>query len=172
MNLQNQLMNIGMQMNNNMGMQMNNMDMGVQMNNMDMGMQMNNMDMGMQMNNNMGMQMNNNMGMQMNNNMGMQMMINLMKKFNNQKEKINITFKTTQGNEKNIAVDYGTSIDDMFKKYLKEVNHPELINNKTKIVFLYNAKKLKFGDKTKIEDYFKFVDNPVIIVNDVNNYIN
>ena len=138
MNLQNQLMNIKMPMNNNMGMSMNN-------------------DMLMPMNNFMGIPINNFMGMQMNNNM--EALDNI--------KKMNITFKTTQGISKNIVVDYGTSIDNMLKKYLKEVNHPELINSKDKICFLFNARKLKFGDKTKIEDYFKNTFIPKIVVNEV-----
>ena len=157
MGLQAQLMNIGMQI-NNMGMQMGNMDMGMgmPMNNMNIAMPMNIMDMGMPMNNM-------DMGMPMNNmDMGMP---------DNQKKEMNITFNTTQGIKKNIVVDYGTSIDDMLKKYLKEVNHPELIDNNDKIIFLYIANKLKFGDKTKIEDYFKFNHHPLIIVNDISNYI-
>ena len=60
----------------------------------------------------------------------------------------------------------------MLKIYLKKVNHPELINTKDKICFLFNAKKLEFGDKTKIEDYFKYNKNPVIIVNDLENILN
>jgi len=61
-------------MNNNMGMGMNNMGMPI---NNNMGMPINN-NMGMGMNNNMGMGMNNNMGMNaMNNNMGMGMNNNI-----------------------------------------------------------------------------------------------
>ena len=96
-------------------------------------------------------------------------MNNNMKILDDKKERMNITFKTTHGNVNNIKVDYGTSIDDMLKKYLKHINHPELINNKNDIAFLYNAQILIFGDKTKIEDYFKYNNHPNIIVNDLKN---
>ena len=50
------------------------------------------------------------------------------------------------------------------------VKRPDLIGNKSnEIVFLFAACKLRFGDKTTVENYFKGVSNPIIIVNDVNN---
>ena len=84
--------------------------------------------------------------------------------------KINVLFKTTQGIYHNIVVNYGTTIDQLLTKYLKLVKRPDLIGNKSnKTVFLYNLCKLRFGDKTTVENYFKGVSNPIIIVNDVNN---
>ena len=85
---------------------------------------------------------------------------------------IKVTFKTTQEVRTNIVFKKGTTIDEMIKKYLYEVNKPELIKQKEKgVVFLYNAKKLELGNKTKIEDLFPCNSNPEIIVNDIHNLI-
>ncbi len=48
---------------------------------------------------------------------------------------------------------------------------PELINRKDKIGFLYKAIKVRFDDKTKVEDYFKCDPYPIIIVNEIDNLI-
>ena len=91
---------------------------------------------------------------------------------NSQIQKINITFKTTQGTAHLIRMDYGTTINEALKIYLKRVGRPDLIYNITnKICFLYNANRLNFGDKTPIEKYFNYKENPMVIVNDVNNVI-
>ena len=80
--------------------------------------------------------------------------------------KKNIMFKTAKGVETSLKVDFETSIGDMLKLYLKEMKHPELINTRNTIAFLFNAQKLKFDDKTKIEEFFKYDDRPTIIVVD------
>jgi len=88
--------------------------------------------------------------------------------------KINVIFKTTQGVTHTLVYNYGTTVDDVLKKYLKRVNREDLMNdeqNKGKICFLFNAAQLKFGDKTTIENFFKGISNPKVVVNDVNNLI-
>ena len=88
--------------------------------------------------------------------------------------KINVIFKTTQGVTHTLVYSFGTTIDEVLKKYLKRVNREELINDeqsKGKICFLFNAAQLKFGDNTKIENFFKGISNPKVVVNDVNNLI-
>ena len=90
------------------------------------------------------------------------------------KPKINVIFKTTQGVTHTLVYSYGTTIDAVLKKYLKRVNREDLINdekNKGKICFLFNAAQLKFGDNTPIEQFFKGISNPKVVVNDVNNLI-
>ena len=81
---------------------------------------------------------------------------------------IKITFKTTQGVITNIFAKKETTIDGILKQYLYKVNKPELIRQGDKMCFLFNADKLKLGDNRKIEDYFKDISNPKIVVNDVN----
>ena len=67
---------------------------------------------------------------------------------------------------------YGTTIEQALEKYLKKVGRPELIRDNTnKICFLFNATQLKFGNKTKVEVFFKNINNPKVVVNDVNNLI-
>ena len=85
--------------------------------------------------------------------------------------KINIIFKTTQGVSHTIPFNYGTTIDEVLKKYFYRTNKPELINQKGKFCFLFNSNQLKFGDKTKIEEFFKGIPNPKVVVNDVKNLV-
>ena len=88
------------------------------------------------------------------------------------KPKKNIIFKTTQGFSTNLGVDLDLTIDELLKKYLKHVGREELIGVDTgRICFLYNARKLKFGDKTTVKAFFKATENPKIVINDVNNLI-
>ena len=80
--------------------------------------------------------------------------------------KMNIIFRTTQGTTHNIILNYGTTIDEALKTYLERVGRPELKYNKT--IFIYNATQIKFGDKTKIEVFFKNVISPLVLVNVLN----
>ena len=74
-----------------------------------------------------------------------------------------VTFQAGNGTIKNISYNYGTTIDKMLKKYLLRIDHPELINS-NKIIFLYNAEKIKFGDQTVLEKIFKYAQNQRIVV--------
>ena len=88
--------------------------------------------------------------------------------------KINVIFKTTQGVTHTLVYNYGTTIDEVLRKYLKRVNREDLLNDEQtrgKICFLFNAAQLKFGSNTKIEEFFKGISNPKVVVNDVNNLI-
>ena len=78
--------------------------------------------------------------------------------------KINIIFQTTRGVTHNFVFDYGTTIDEILKKCFYRINKPELINQKGKFCFKFNASQLKFGDKTTIEEFFKGISNPKVIV--------
>ena len=91
-----------------------------------------------------------------------------MKGFQLEVKKVNsieTIFATTQGHKTNIKIDWGTTIDELLRIYLKNENREYLINNK-EIVYLYNAISLKFGNNTKIETFFKDI-KPKILVNDV-----
>ena len=49
--------------------------------------------------------------------------------------------------------------------HLRRLGRPELIGyNSNKIRFFSNATQLKFGDKTKVEVFFKNVNNPIVAV--------
>ena len=82
--------------------------------------------------------------------------------------KLNIHFRTTQGTCTNFVINSETTIDELLDKYLKKVNKIYL-KKTNKICFLFNASKLKYGDKTKVEKFFKGAALPKIIVIDVNN---
>ena len=86
--------------------------------------------------------------------------------------RVNVIFNTTQGTTHNIAAPYGTTVHQTLEKYLKRVGRPELIGTQdNKICFLWNATKMKFGDNTPVEQFFKNAINPKIVVNDINNLI-
>lgn len=60
---------------------------------------------------------------------------------------------------------YGTTIEKALEKYLRRLGRPELIGyNSNKIRFFSNVTQLKFGDKTKVEVFFKNVNNPIVAV--------
>ena len=68
-------------------------------------------------------------------------------------------------------MNYGETIGQALIKYLIEIKRPDLINKNDKTAFLFNACKLSFDDKTKVEDYFKDISNPKIVVNDTTGLI-
>ena len=79
-------------------------------------------------------------------------------KENDSKQKIRVIFKTTQGTTTDIEVFFGTTINQLLEKYLKHIGRPDLIRDKSnKICFLFNATKIRFGDETTVEKFFKNV---------------
>ena len=56
----------------------------------------------------------------------------------------------------NFVFNFDTTIDKMERIYLRSVFKEYIINNiENKIIFLYNGKIIKLGDKTPMEKYFK-----------------
>ena len=96
----------------------------------------------------------------MNNNMNMQQ----------SPGKMNVVFKTTNGNIKNVQIDIGKTIGELIILYLKRMDRENLIGNERDICFLYDATKLKYNYNRRVEQVFRFV-NPCIMVNDVQNLI-
>ena len=79
---------------------------------------------------------------------------------NLQFKKMNIIFKSTRGNIKNIICDDGTTVNEVLEIFLKSIGKPEFIN-KESVNYICNTgtinghpHSLKFGDEIKIEDYF------------------
>ena len=68
--------------------------------------------------------------------------------------KISIVSTHLSGMKKVLHFNYGTTINDIMERYLKEIGKSDFIN-KDNVVFLYNALSLKFGDETKIEIFFR-----------------
>ena len=86
--------------------------------------------------------------------------------------KTNVIFRTTQGTTTNMVYPHGTIMDKALEQYLSRVGRPDLYRDKSnQICFLYNGSQIKFGEKAKVEIYFKNVNMPKIIVNDVHNLI-
>ena len=70
--------------------------------------------------------------------------------------KININFIYSTGMKTNFVFNFDTTIDKMERIYLRSVFKEYIINNiENKIIFLYNGKIIKLGDKTPMEKYFK-----------------
>ena len=85
--------------------------------------------------------------------------------------KINIRFTTTIGTVRNLIFNHGTTIDQALKKYLNAVGRPDLYGKSEDIGFLFNAKKVNFGDKNPVEVFFRNVAVPKIVVNDTKGLI-
>ena len=84
------------------------------------------------------------------------------------KPKKNVVFKTTKGLATSMVYDYGTTMDEVLKKYWKHLGKPENIHS-NRFCFLFNAHIINYGIKTPVEQYFKFDDNPRVIVYEVLN---
>jgi len=77
-------------------------------------------------------------------------------------QKMGLIFKNTSGKIITLVFNYGTTVNDIMESYLKEVGKNDLIKTK-KVSFIFNASNLKFGDKTKIENYFRYyLPNPIV----------
>ena len=61
-------------------------------------------------------------------------------------------FKNTRGDCHSLVVNYGVTIDELLKEYLKRIGRPDLIGD-NRISYIWNASKLKFGDKTTVEKH-------------------
>ena len=80
--------------------------------------------------------------------------------------KMNIVFSEVFRRVKNIlTLNYGTTIDQMLIIYLRIIDKEYLYNENYRICFIFNAKKIEFGDKTPIEIFFKYCFVPKITVN-------
>ena len=78
-----------------------------------------------------------------------------------------INFKTTLGNKNTLEIDKNCTIEELLKKYLDKINKTDIINsNDESLYFTYNAEKLEFGDKRKIEDVFASNNNPTVLVSE------
>ena len=160
----------------------NMMNNGYPMGNMGMDnfFMMNNVyPMNMPMNMNMNMMNNNNpmgMGMGMPGSMMFNPMNSMMSNQMPIKErsptKKKIIFNTTQGVTTDLEVDPLITLDELLKNYLKRVGREDLIGDKKeRIFFMFNAYKVKFGDKTTVKMFFKGMQFPKITVVDTNNLI-
>ena len=78
-----------------------------------------------------------------------------------------INFKTTLGNKTTLEIDKNYTIEELLKKYLDQINKTDIINSTDEsLYFTYNAEKLEFGDKRKIEDVFASNNNPTVLVSE------
>lgn len=86
---------------------------------------------------------------------------------NNLNEVKNIIFKTTLGSKTTIIINNTNTIDELLKQYLCKINRSDLINNtEESLYFTYNAEKLEFGDKRKIDEVFATNPNATVLVSE------
>ena len=79
-------------------------------------------------------------------------------------KELNIIFKTNTGKENTFEFNYGSTVDKVLSFYITKMNKiTEALENQ--IIFLFNAKRLFFGDQTKIEVFFKITDIEQIQLN-------
>ena len=76
-------------------------------------------------------------------------------------KKYYITFKTSQGFTENLSSFLGSKMEKILGNYLNYIGHPELINDKSKITFLYKAKiideKIKHLNALKMNQILKYL---------------
>ena len=75
-------------------------------------------------------------------------------------KKLNIIFEDSTGKKNIVVVDYGTTVDNLLKKYLNILDMPQ-----NKVVCIYNMKRLNLGDETKVEDKFGTNSKIVVVIN-------
>ena len=81
--------------------------------------------------------------------------------------KINIVFKTIAKVKTNIVADYGQTMSNVLSLYLKKEGKENSFKRCRRIFFLFKAQKIDAFDETKVEDFFKNINNPLIIVNEM-----
>ena len=91
---------------------------------------------------------------------------------NNEVGKMSVVFKNAYKSV-NILVNYGTTVEQLIKMYLYKVCGKELIDDyytgKKVIKFLFNAKDIKFGEQTSVEQYFRSCYYPQVTVLEMRN---
>ena len=80
-------------------------------------------------------------------------------------QKINVIFMDQRGYKNNFSVDFGTTINELLEKYVKIISRPDLIGENNMIVFTYNAKRIGFGDQTKVVESLNLSSHIRIQVN-------
>ena len=83
--------------------------------------------------------------------------------------KYEITFEVSQKFSVIISSFVGSRMETIVNNYLNYIEHPELINDKTKIIFLY--KGVRIDTKMSARKCFKNESNPKILVMDTNNIL-
>ena len=96
--------------------------------------------------------------------MQMPMMGNPMQMNNEMK----ITFILSGGKEYEFFFKFGTTLNEIFKKFVNEFekNNEKVDDPNKRFIFLYCGMRLSFEDKEKIEDHFKNIKEPKITVCD------
>ena len=105
-------------------------------------------------------------GYSVNNNNNMQ--ANQFPNFNS--NKINCVFKASNGKTFSILFDTGRTVEDLILTFFKRIDQVDLFQ-KGGVSFIYNTEQIDYHLKTRVENFFKYNTNPIIMVLDVNNLI-
>ena len=76
----------------------------------------------------------------------------------------NIVFRFNTGDILNLIFSYGTTINSLYRIFPYKIGRKDLIKNDIKQFFVFNANRLKLGDKTSIEQIFNNYDSPNVTV--------
>ena len=80
-------------------------------------------------------------------------------------------FRTNNGITHIVKFEINKTIGDLLKEYLCIAKRPDLIGDKTNtICFQYNARSLKYGDKTKLSQFFNNDKSNFKIINVIDQY--
>ena len=83
----------------------------------------------------------------------------------------NITLQVNKNFVQKLTFTNLESLDLLLRKYLENIDHPELIDKNINIKYFYNSQQLQFGDEITIGEFFFNDYNPLISVVDINNLI-
>ena len=84
--------------------------------------------------------------------------------------RINIIFEINMERTINIFMDHEKTMSELIRSFFKRIGVPELFN-RGGCYFIYQAQIIDYNDKTKIINYFKGSQSPVIFVNDIRKLI-
>ena len=88
----------------------------------------------------------------------------------NQNNKMNIVFRTSNGKLFNILFDPERTIEDLILTFFRRVDREELFT-KGGVAFVHNALQFSYHTKDKVRNFFKPNQTPTIMVLDVHNLI-
>ena len=90
--------------------------------------------------------------------------------YQNQDNKMNIVFRTSNGKTFNILFSPERTVEDLILTFFKRVDQEELFT-KGGVAFVHNALQFSYHTKDKVRNFFRYNQTPTIMVLDVNNLI-
>ena len=94
--------------------------------------------------------------------------INLIKNKPNE-VKMNVLFRTNVGSSINLIIEQEKTIHELIQEYFKKIN--KLDFREDDYYFIFNAQKINYNDETKLRDFFRKANQPIIYVNNARDLI-